>query len=75
MRLTVLCMLSTASLSAFSHAATARVDRSGPVQAVRDRAPTQVQAPAPAMQPPKPDVSGPAPRGSLPRGSLVDLSV
>lgn len=75
MRLTVLCMLSTASLSAFSHAATARVDRSAPVQAVRDRAPTQVQAPAPTMQPSKPDVSGPAPRESLPRGSLVDLSV
>ena len=75
MRLTVLCMLSTASLSAFSHAATARVDRSGPVQAVRDRAPMQVQASAPTVQQAKPDASGTAPRGPLPRGSLLDLSV
>ena len=75
MRLTVLCMLSTASLSAFSHAATTRVDRSGPVQAVRDRAPVQAQAPAPSVQQAKPDVSGPAPRESAPRGSLLDLLV
>ena len=80
MRLTVLRMLSTDSLSAFSHAATARVDRFGPVQAARDRAPVQALAPAhamqhQAMQQATTALPGTVPQRPLPRGSLLNISV
>ena len=75
MRLTVLRMLSTNSLSAFSHAATARVDRSGPVQTVRERVPVQASDSALSPQRTKPVVPGTMPQGPLPRGSLLNLSV
>lgn len=75
MRLTVLRMLSTNSLSAFSSAATARVDRSGPIQAARERTPVQVSHPVQALQQAKPGLPGTVPQGPLPRGSLLNLSV
>lgn len=75
MRLTVLRMLSTNSLSAFSSAATARVDRFSPAQTVRDRAPMQAPGPVQATQQAKPILPGTVPQGPLPRGSLLNLSV
>lgn len=75
MRLTVLRMLSTNSLSAFSSAATVRVERSGPVQAARERAAVQASNPVQSLQQTKPALPGIVPQGPLPRGSLLNLSV
>ena len=75
MRLTILRMLSTNSLSAFSSAATAHVERSGPVQAARERTQVQVSNPVQSLQQAKPGLPGTVPQGPLPRGSLLNLSV
>lgn len=74
MRRTVLFMLSTNSLSAFSSAATTRIDRSGPIQAVRDRAPMEAPGGVAAAQA-KPSLPSVMPQGPTPRGSLLNLSV
>jgi len=72
MRLTVIRMLSTNSLSAFSSAATtAPLNRANNVRLVRDQLTPQAQ-PAPAMKNALPNTMPSIPP---PRGSLLNLSV
>lgn len=77
MRLIVLRMLATNSLSAFSTSVTTgRLDAGGAVQKARTLQPSPPAA-APGTSPTlalKPDAQIPAGR-SLPRGSLLNLSV
>lgn len=73
MRLTVVRMLSTNSLSAFSGATTTpALDRSGAARLVRDRAPQDAAA---AAAPGKTALPDAPPTRLMPRGSLLNLSV
>jgi hypothetical protein len=76
MRIMILRMISTNSLSAFSASITqSRAGQPRPVQGVR--ALGADPQPAPSQQPPRPAAGTPPAPGSntLPRGSLLDLSV
>jgi hypothetical protein len=73
---TILRMLATSSLSAFSTAPTALPSASPPAWVNRSlRAAAPAQSAAPQVQVRPPTGSPPAPMQILPRGSLLNLSV
>lgn len=69
MHATVIRMISSHSLSAFSAATTtAPINRTGPVRLVRDQAAARAER---SLQ----KIPQEVPKGALPRGSLLDISV